>query len=57
MKDEEIEKKILLDFPDADFGQVSKIKGQIWRTYTNEQKNVYKQRAKELTNLKRQQLS
>ena len=57
MKDEEIEKKILLDFPNADFGQVSKIKGQIWRTYTNEQKNVYKQRAKELTNLKRQQLS
>jgi len=57
MKDEEIEKKILIDYPNADFGQVSKIKGQIWRTYTNEQKNVYKQKAKELTKLNRQQLS
>ncbi len=57
MKDEEIEKEILIDFPNADFGQVSKIKGQIWRTYTNEQKNVYKQKAKELTKLNRQQLS
>ena len=57
MKNDEIEKQILVKFPNADFGQVSKMKGQIWRTYTNEQKDVYKQIAKELTKLNRQQQS
>jgi len=56
MKDDLIEKEILGKYPDADFGQVSKIKGQIWRTYTNQQKEVYKQKARELTKLNRQQL-
>ena len=53
MKDETIENEILTKYPDADFGQISKLKGQIWRQYTNEQKEVYKQKAKELTKLKR----
>ena len=57
MKNDEIEKQILVKYPDADFGQVSKIKGQIWRTYTPDQKDVYKQIAKELTKLNRQQQS
>ena len=51
LKDKAIEKQLLENSPKADFGTLSALKSQIWKSYTNEQKNIYKQKASELTKL------
>ena len=53
LKDKVIEKQLLENNPDANFGTLSALKSQIWKTYTNKQKNIYKQKASELTKLNR----
>ena len=53
LKDKAIEKSLLENNPNADFGTLSGLKSQIWKSYTDEQKNIYKQKASELTKLNR----
>ena len=53
LKDKTIEKNLLENNPNADFGTLSALKSQIWRSYTDKQKSVYKQKASELTKLNR----
>ena len=53
LQDKTIEKNLLTQYPDANFGILSKLKSQIWKKYTPEQKEVYKQKAIEITILNR----
>ena len=53
LQDKTIEKNLLTQYPDANFGILSKLKSQIWKNYTLEQKEVYKQKAIEVTRLNR----
>ena len=53
LQDKTIEKNLLTQYPDANFGILSKLKSQIWKNYTPEQKEVYKQKAIEVTRLNR----
>ena len=53
LKDKAIEKKLLENNPDADFGTLSALKSKIWKSFTPQQKNIYKQKATELTKLNR----
>ena len=53
LQDKTIEKNLLTQHPDANFGILSKLKSQIWKNYTLEQKEVYKQKAIEVTRLNR----
>ena len=53
LQDKTIEKNLLTQYPKANFGILSKLKSQIWKKYTPEQKEVYKQKAIEITILNR----
>ena len=53
LQDKTIEKNLLTQYPDANFGILSKLKSQIWKNYTPEQKEVYKKKAIEVTRLNR----
>ena len=53
LQDKTIEKNLLTQYPEPNFGVLSKLKSQIWKNYTPEQKEVYKQKAIEITILNR----
>ena len=53
LQDKTIEKNLLTQYPEPNFGVLSKLKSQIWKNYTPEQKEVYKQKAIEITRLNR----
>ena len=53
LQDKTIEKNLLTQYPEPNFGVLSKLKSQIWKKYTPEQKEVYKQKAIEITRLNR----
>lgn len=47
LKDENIMNQIKERYPDKNFGEYSKIKGEIWKTMSSKDKEVYKLKAKE----------
>lgn len=47
LKDENIMNQIKERYPDKKFGEYSKIKGEIWKTMSSKDKEVYKIKAKE----------
>ena len=47
--DKSVEDKLRKDNPDASFGDLSKLKGPIWKNLNKTEKEKYKQKAKELT--------
>lgn len=47
LKDENIMEQIKQRYPDKNFGEYSKIKGEIWKTMSSKDKEVYKLKAKE----------
>jgi hypothetical protein len=50
LKDSNIMNQIKTRYPDLSFGEYSKIKGEIWRTLSDVDKNIYKQKAIEYNN-------
>ena len=51
--DKEINEKILKENPNSGFGERSKIKGKMWHDLPNQEKEKYKQKAKELNEKKK----
>ena len=49
LKDTDVEKELLKKYPESDFGQLSKLKGKIWRNLPITEKNKYKEQAKIIT--------
>lgn len=47
LKDENITTEIKERYPDKKFGEYSKIKGEIWKTMSSSDKEIYKLKAKE----------
>ncbi len=47
LSDKSIQKKIKEENPDLSFGELSKLKGQIWKKFTAEEKEKYKLMAQE----------
>lgn len=47
LKDENIMNQIKERYPDKSFGEYSKLKGEIWKTMSSKDKEVYKVEAKE----------
>jgi len=47
LKDNKIIDQIKIRYPDLNFGQYSKIKGEIWKTMSVIDKNIYKKKAVE----------
>jgi predicted RND superfamily exporter protein len=47
--DKDVENKLREENPEATFGELSKLKGPLWGSLSNEEKDIYKQKAKELT--------
>jgi len=47
LRDEQIINQIKERYPDKKFGEYSKIKGEIWKTMSTTDKNIYKTKAKE----------
>lgn len=47
LKDEDIMNQIKERYPNKNFGEYSKIKGEIWKTMSSKDKEVYKLKAKE----------
>jgi len=47
--DKDVENRLREENPEATFGELSKLKGPLWKSLTKEEKEVYKQKAKELT--------
>ena len=47
--DKSVEDKLRKDNPDASFGDLSKLKGPLWKNLSDKVKEKYKQKAKELT--------
>ena len=47
LKDDNIINEIKRRYPDKKFGEYSKIKGEVWKTMSSKDKEVYKLKAKE----------
>ncbi len=47
--DKEVEENLRKDNPDATFGELSKLKGPLWRSLNEKEREIYKQKAIELT--------
>lgn len=50
LKDENIMDEIKARYPNKNFGEYSKIKGEIWKTMSSKDKEVYQLKAKEYNN-------
>ena len=47
--DKEVEEELRKENPDATFGELSKLKGPRWKSLTQDKKDIYKEKANELT--------
>jgi hypothetical protein len=47
--DKEVEENLRKDNPDATFGELSKLKGPLWKSLSEKEREIYKQKAIELT--------